>query len=139
MAYTILTRNYKPCKGADPTPRACRMGSATPQLKETGNENVNRRRRVGDGKPRGSSRRQWLPPQAVSRRLALALLAIAAVASVGAVATAIYKGQPAIAVVATLCAIAWTCFCWWEHVSSKELTRVNTSGTVVDNSGGKSR
>lgn len=125
MAHIILTRNYKPCKGADPTP----------QLKETGNENVNRRRRVGDGKPRGSSRRQGLPPRGCQPSPGAPTLAIVAVASAGAVATAIYKGQPAIAVVATLCAIAWTCFCWWEHVSSKELTRVNTSGTVVDNSG----
>lgn len=73
---------------------------------------------------------------AVSRRLALPTGDSRSRQLGGAVATAIYKGQPAIAVVAT---IAWTCFCWWEHVPSKELTRVNTSGTVVDNSGGKSR
>ena len=74
---------------------------------------------------------------AVTRRTALLPAMAAAVASAGAAATAIYKEQPAIAVVASMCAVAFTAFGWWEHMSSKELTRVNTSSKVVGDSEGK--
>ena len=67
---------------------------------------------------------------AITRRTALLLAVAAAVASAGAVATAIYKEQPAIAVVATVCAASFASFCWWKYTSSKELTRVNTSSKV---------
>ena len=76
---------------------------------------------------------------AITRRTALLLAAAAAVAGVGAAATASYKGQPAIAVVATVCAASFASFCWWEYMSSKELTRVNTSSKVEGVSGERPR